>query len=222
MGDEIGGHHVSGHVHTTAKVQKIEVTENNKRITFQVCSASACLHCTSLPAYQSICRWHSTNAEGKSRGFVHTKHCLLLFASIAICGGCVLQVPKQWMKYILAKGFIAVDGCSLTVSNQAVLPDTYVASCQSRSTDVLLFECLQVGEVGEDWFTIYLIPETLRVTVLGNKQEGDTVNLEIEAQTQVTYFYLCQSTTRSVQACGKQYHHDTAGLGKSSCLILRR
>lgn len=99
VGDEIGGHHVSGHVHTTAQVQKIEITENNKRITF--------------------------------------------------------QVPKQWMKYILAKGFIAVDGCSLTV-----------------------------GEVGEDWFTIYLIPETLRVTVLGNKQEGDTVNLEIEAQTQ--------------------------------------
>lgn len=99
MGDEIGGHHVSGHVHTVAHVQKIEETENNKRITF--------------------------------------------------------QVPKQWMRYILAKGFIAVDGCSLTV-----------------------------GEVGEDWFTIYLIPETLRVTVLGNKQEGDTVNLEIEAQTQ--------------------------------------
>ncbi len=45
---------------------------------------------------------------------------------------------------------------------------------------------MQVGEVGEDWFTIYLIPETLRVTVLGSKEEGDTVNLEIEAQTQVT------------------------------------
>ena len=28
----------------------------------------------------------------------------------------MLQVPKEWMKYILAKGFIAVDGCSLTVS----------------------------------------------------------------------------------------------------------
>jgi hypothetical protein len=139
VGDEIGGHHVSGHVHTTAQLQKIEVTENNKRITFQVCSASACLHCTSLPAYQSICRWHSTNAEGKSRGFVHTKHCLLLFASIAICGGCVLQVPKQWMKYILAKGFIAVDGCSLTVSDQAVSPDTYVAYFQP---EVLMCCCL--------------------------------------------------------------------------------
>ena len=44
VGDEIGGHHVSGHVHTTAQVQKIEITENNKRITFQVCSACACLH----------------------------------------------------------------------------------------------------------------------------------------------------------------------------------
>lgn len=37
MGDEIGGHHVSGHVHTTGKVTQIEDTENNKRITFQVC-----------------------------------------------------------------------------------------------------------------------------------------------------------------------------------------
>ena len=40
----------------------------------------------------------------------------------------MLQVPKQWLKYILAKGFIAVDGCSLTVSDQAMLSDTYVAS----------------------------------------------------------------------------------------------
>jgi riboflavin synthase alpha subunit len=42
----------------------------------------------------------------------------------------------------------------------------------------------QVGEVGADWFAVYLIPETLRVTSLGAKREGATVNLEIEAQTQ--------------------------------------
>ena len=47
---------------------------------------------------------------------------------------------------------------------------------------------MQVGEVGADWFSIYLIPETLRVTVLGAKKEGDTVNVEIEAQTQVCLF----------------------------------
>ena len=63
------------------------------------------------------------------------------------------------MKYILPKGFIAVDGISLTV-----------------------------GEVGEDSFIVYLIPETLRVTTLGRQREGDAVNIEIEAQTQVLYF----------------------------------
>ena len=60
------------------------------------------------------------------------------------------------MKYILPKGFIAVDGISLTV-----------------------------GEVGKDWFTVYLIPETLRITTLGVRAVGDAVNLEVEAQTQV-------------------------------------
>jgi riboflavin synthase len=39
-------------------------------------------------------------------------------------------------------------------------------------------------QVGEDWFNVYLIPETMRVTVLGIKQKGDTVNIEIDAQTQ--------------------------------------
>lgn len=65
------------------------------------------------------------------------------------------SVPPPWIKYVLEKGFIAVDGCSLTV-----------------------------GEVGPDWFSVYLIPETLRVTVLGDKGVGDRVNLEVEAQTQ--------------------------------------
>jgi hypothetical protein len=33
-------------------------------------------------------------------------------------------------------------------------------------------------------FTIYLIPETLRVTVFGIKSAGDSVNIEIESTTQ--------------------------------------
>ena len=36
VGDEIGGHNVSGHVHTTAEVVQIEDTENNRRVTFKV------------------------------------------------------------------------------------------------------------------------------------------------------------------------------------------
>lgn len=59
------------------------------------------------------------------------------------------------MKYILPKGFIAVDGCSLTV-----------------------------GETWGDGFSVYLIPETIRVTVFAFKTQGDNVNIEIEAQTQ--------------------------------------
>lgn len=61
----------------------------------------------------------------------------------------------EWMKYILPKGYIAVDGCSLTI-----------------------------GEVTDTTFSVYLIPETLRVTVLGEKGEGDVVNVEVETQTQ--------------------------------------
>ena len=36
VGDEIGGHNVSGHVHTTAEVSEIKETENNTRITLKV------------------------------------------------------------------------------------------------------------------------------------------------------------------------------------------
>lgn len=36
MGDEIGGHHVSGHVHTTATIERLERTEDNRRFTFKV------------------------------------------------------------------------------------------------------------------------------------------------------------------------------------------
>ena len=38
--------------------------------------------------------------------------------------------------------------------------------------------------MGADIFSVYLIPETLRVTVLGEKGVNDTVNIEIDAQTQ--------------------------------------
>ena len=36
VGDEIGGHNVSGHVHTTATIVSVQQTENNRRLQFQV------------------------------------------------------------------------------------------------------------------------------------------------------------------------------------------
>ena len=59
-------------------------------------------------------------------------------------------------KYLTEKGYIAVDGISLTV-----------------------------GEVENGIFHLHIIPETLRLTTLGSKQIGDVVNLEIDSNTQL-------------------------------------
>ena len=60
----------------------------------------------------------------------------------------------KWMKYVLAKGFIAVNGTSLTV-----------------------------GQVSDNEFSVHLIPETLSRTNLGLLEIGNKVNLELDQQT---------------------------------------
>lgn len=99
IGDEIGGHLLSGHVHTTAEVVAIDRPENN---------------------------------------------CILHF-----------EVPPAWARYIFPKGYIAINGASLTI-----------------------------GEVTGNRFNVYLIPETLRATTFADSQVGDQVNIEIDSQTQ--------------------------------------
>ncbi len=101
IGDEIGGHTMSGHVSTMANIINIKTSQNNKVMTF--------------------------------------------------------KVDNDWMKYIFSKGFIGLDGASLTVVN-------------AQKEDGL--------------FDIHFIPETLRNTCFGDKQVGDRVNLEIDPSTQ--------------------------------------
>jgi riboflavin synthase len=72
-----------------------------------------------------------------------------------------IAVPAPWMRYVFAKGYIAVNGASLTV-----------AEARRESG-------------GGGWFEVWLIPETLRMTTFGDKREGDALNLEIERGTQV-------------------------------------
>ena len=72
-----------------------------------------------------------------------------------------IGVPAPWMRYVFAKGYIAVDGASLTVAEAG------------RERD------------GSGWFEVWLIPETLRMTTFGTKREDDAFNIEIERQTQV-------------------------------------
>ncbi|OOF66129.1 riboflavin synthase subunit alpha [Rodentibacter sp. Ppn85] len=66
------------------------------------------------------------------------------------------ELPNaEVMKYILTKGFVAVDGISLTI-----------------------------GEVKDNQFCVNLIPETLQRTLMGQRKTGDVVNIEIDPQTQ--------------------------------------
>lgn len=99
IGDEIGGHLLSGHVHTTANVAEVLRPENNVTLWF--------------------------------------------------------EVPEPWVRYIFPKGFIAINGASLTI-----------------------------GEVEGNRFNVHLIPETLRATTFGTIEEGMKVNIEIDSQTQ--------------------------------------
>ena len=99
MGDELGGHILSGHVMTTARILK-----------------------------------RTQKGEGIDLLIEH-------------------QVETK--PYILEKGYVAIDGMSLTV-----------------------------GEVEGEGFSLHIIPETLRITTIGAKAEGDLVNIEVDSRTQ--------------------------------------
>jgi riboflavin synthase len=60
-------------------------------------------------------------------------------------------VPAGLGKYIIEKGSIAIDGTSLTVN-----------SCDAKI------------------FSIVVIPHTLEVTIMGNLQEGSSINIEVD------------------------------------------
>jgi riboflavin synthase len=81
-----------------------------------------------------------------------------------------LQLDPALVPYVLPKGFVGLDGCSLTVG-----PTVTEDGC----------------------FSVYLIPETLRVTTLGDRQPGDRINVELDAMTQAVV-----ETVRRVMARG--------------------
>lgn len=102
MGDEIGGHLLSGHVLGTARITNLRSPTQEQRV-FEI------------------------------------------------------SCDKNWMKYIFHKGYIALNGVSLTVGD--VFPERGA-------------------------FTVNLIPETLKLTTFGEALEGDLINIEIDSQTQ--------------------------------------
>ena len=100
IGDEIGGHLVSGHIHGTSKVISMDIRDESWDVEFSV------------------------------EPFMHD--------------------------YILHKGYVAINGCSLTV-----------------------------GEVSSESFMIHLIPETLSITNLFQLQQNSIVNVELDQNTVV-------------------------------------
>jgi riboflavin synthase len=62
-----------------------------------------------------------------------------------------VSVPDGLGRYLVEHGSVAVAGVSLTVA-----------------------------DLGDDWFEVSLIPETLERTTLGRRGEGDRVNLELD------------------------------------------
>lgn len=65
------------------------------------------------------------------------------------------ELKPEHQAYIFDKGYIGLNGCSLTIA-----------------------------QVKEDRFCVYLIPETLSVTTYQNVKVGDAINLEIDSHTQ--------------------------------------
>tara|TARA_B100000965_G_scaffold391037_1_gene398671 strand:- start:899 stop:1522 length:624 start_codon:yes stop_codon:yes gene_type:complete len=83
------------------------------------------------------------------------------------------KTSSDIVKYIFPKGYVAINGVSLTVG------------------DVFREDNL---------FDVYLIPETLRRTNLSNKLVGDLVNVEIESQTRNTVDTITQITKENINA----------------------
>ena len=67
-----------------------------------------------------------------------------------------ILAPPSIHKFLSEKGYIAIDGISLTIGN---------------------FE--------NGVFDLHIIPETLRLTTLGSKDIGDSINIEIDNNTQM-------------------------------------
>ena len=65
-----------------------------------------------------------------------------------------IKFPRKYKEYIFEKGYIGLNGCSLTL-----------------------------GKVNKDSFYVHLIPETLEVTNLNVLKKGSLVNIEIDQNT---------------------------------------
>ena len=98
FGDTVGGHFVSGHIHTRGRIVEVELVGESKNI--------------------------------------------------------LVEIEEKWIKYLIEKGYISVNGASITI-----------------------------GKVSKNTFYIHLIPETLKTTNLDELIYDNYVNLEFDQAT---------------------------------------
>ena len=98
FGDTVGGHFVSGHIHTKGRIVEVELVGESKNI--------------------------------------------------------LIEIEEKWIKYLTEKGYISVNGASITI-----------------------------GKVSKNTFYIHLIPETLKTTNLNELIYDNYVNLEFDQTT---------------------------------------
>ena len=163
-----------------------EGTEHDLRIGASVAVDGVCLTVTSIEGREAkfdvmqeslnrttldeLQQGHAVNIERAARegaeigGHPLSGHvdCVVRIADIATPENnrvLTLEVPQPWIRYVFTKGYIALNGASLTV-----------AHVDKRAST----------------FTVWLIPETLRMTTFGEKARGSRINMEIERSTQIT------------------------------------
>ena len=98
FGDTVGGHFVSGHIHTKGRIVEVDLIGESKNI--------------------------------------------------------LVEIEEKWIKYLTEKGYISVNGASITI-----------------------------GKVSKNTFYIHLIPETLKTTNLDDLIYDNYVNLEFDQST---------------------------------------
>jgi riboflavin synthase len=94
-----------------------------------------------------------------------------------------IATPEEIARYVVEKGFIAVDGTSLTVT-----------------------------ERGEAWFTVALIPFTQEAVTLANRGIGEKVNLEVDIIAKYVEGFLARRERGSGLTAGFLAEHGYGGV----------
>ena len=87
-------------------------------------------------------------------GHIHLKGVVKEVLIVGDSKDIVIDTSPEWSKYLSEKGYIGINGCSITI-----------------------------GKIHDSRFQIHLIPETLKTTNLDNLVFGDEINLEIDQST---------------------------------------